>query len=250
MYFDPYAVLGVSRDASEEEIKKAYRSLSRKYHPDSNVGKSEQEQDRSEEKFKEIQAAYKQIMKERTQGYSSNFSGYNGGTYGGGSGAGSGTYGSATWGSTKASWESGNASSSYGGEACGYEENMVLRAAGNYVRSGFYKEARNLLDEIPLNERNARWFYYSACASSSLGNSIQALSHARRAVALEPENMEYRSFLNKLEVAGTWYTERQSFYGFPVMRGDDYCLKVCIANLLCNIACGGGGLCCGGGLRY
>jgi molecular chaperone DnaJ len=239
MYFDPYAVLGVSRDASEEEIKKAYRSLSRKYHPDSNVGNPNQEQ--AEEKFKEIQAAYKQIMKERTQGYSSNFSGFGGGTYGGASGS---SAGSTTWGSTKASWESGNTSSKYGGEACGYEENMVLRAAGNYVRSGYYKEARNLLDEIPFDERNARWYYYSACANNGLGNNLQALSHARRAVAMEPANLEYRSFLNKLEVAGEWYTERQSFYGFPVTRGDDYCLKMCIANLLCNLACGGSGLCC------
>ena len=35
--FDPYSVLGISRDASDEEIKKAYRKLSRKYHPDANI---------------------------------------------------------------------------------------------------------------------------------------------------------------------------------------------------------------------
>ena len=65
---DPYQVLGVSRDATEEEIKKAYKKLSRKYHPDANINNPNKDQ--AEEKFKEIQQAYQQIMKERTEGYS------------------------------------------------------------------------------------------------------------------------------------------------------------------------------------
>lgn len=68
MTYDPYSVLGVSRDASEEEIKKAYKTLSRKYHPDANINNPNKDQ--AEEKFKEIQAAYQQIMKERTEGQS------------------------------------------------------------------------------------------------------------------------------------------------------------------------------------
>ena len=80
---DPYQVLGVSRDASDEEIKKAYRALSRKYHPDANVNNPNKEQ--AEEKFKEIQQAYQRIMDERQHGTSGSYTGSTGsGSYGGG----------------------------------------------------------------------------------------------------------------------------------------------------------------------
>ena len=59
---DPYSVLGVPRNASDDEIKKAYRKLSRKYHPDANINNPNKDQ--AEEKFKEVQQAYEQIMKE------------------------------------------------------------------------------------------------------------------------------------------------------------------------------------------
>ena len=85
---DPYEILGVSRSASEEDIKKAYKSLSRKYHPDANINNPHKDQ--AEERFKEIQQAYQQIMKERTEGYSyqggagtRGGGGYSAGGYGG-----------------------------------------------------------------------------------------------------------------------------------------------------------------------
>ena len=62
---DPYQILGVSQDASEDEIKKAYRSLSRKYHPDANIDNPNKEQ--AEEKFKQVQQAYEQIMKKESR---------------------------------------------------------------------------------------------------------------------------------------------------------------------------------------
>ena len=77
---DPYSVLGVSRDASDDEIKKAYRNLSRKYHPDANINNPNKDQ--AEAKFKEVQQAYQQIMKEREYGSSGNYGPYSQNEYG------------------------------------------------------------------------------------------------------------------------------------------------------------------------
>ncbi len=66
MSSNPYDILGVSPNASDDEIKKAYRELSRKYHPDANAGNPLA--DLAEEKFKEVQEAYDEIMKERQNG--------------------------------------------------------------------------------------------------------------------------------------------------------------------------------------
>ena len=79
---DPYEVLGVSRGASDDEIKKAYRKLSRTYHPDANINNPNKDQ--AEAKFKEVQQAYQQIMHEREYGTT--------GSYGNGYGSSSGGY--------------------------------------------------------------------------------------------------------------------------------------------------------------
>ena len=65
MIHDPYKVLGVSRDASDDEIKKAYRELARKYHPDNYAGNPLA--DLVEEKMKEINEAYEMIRRERNR---------------------------------------------------------------------------------------------------------------------------------------------------------------------------------------
>ena len=93
---DPYQVLGVSRSASDDEIKKAYRSLSRKYHPDANINNPNKDQ--AEEKFKQVQQAYDQIMKEKQSGAAGaggyggagSSSSYGGSSYGGAYGSGPG----------------------------------------------------------------------------------------------------------------------------------------------------------------
>ena len=244
--YDPYGVLGVSRNATEEEIKRAYKALSRKYHPDANVNNPNKEQ--AEEKFKEIQGAYQQIMKERTSGYG----GYGGQGYGG---SGSGGYGGSGRGYSDAGSFRGFGYGPFGGfgfggfgqgQETGYEENNYIRAAGNYIRNGFYKEARTTLDSMGQQERDARWYFYSAIAHSGLGNNVAALEHAKRASALEPDNASYSSLVRQFESGGSWYEQRQAAYGYPSFGDGNLCMKLCLVNLLCNFCCCGGGGCCGG----
>lgn len=243
---NPYEVLGVARNASEDEIKKAYRALSRKYHPDANVNNPNKAQ--AEEKFKQIQEAYQQIMKERTEGFGS--AGYGNAGYGQG-----GSYGNAGYGQGESGYGSFGGFGGFGGfgsfggfggfgNSTGYEEDGHLRAAGNYVRNGYYKEARTVLDD--MTERGARWFYYSALAHAGLGNTVAAMEHAKRAAAMEPGNMDYRNLAYRFENGGTQYQQRQYAYGSPYASSGNVCMKICIANLICNFCCGGGGLCCGG----
>src|SRR5437660_10305837 len=92
---DYYEVLGVKRDASEADIKKAYRSLARKYHPDRNPGDKQ-----AEANFKEVQTAYDVLSdKEKRARYDRfGFAGENGGAgggpfrWGGGAGPGGGVH--------------------------------------------------------------------------------------------------------------------------------------------------------------
>ena len=116
---NPYQVLGVSPSASDDEIKKAYRNLSRKYHPDANVNNPNKAQ--AEEKFKEVQQAYDQIMKEKQSG----------GSYGG--------YGYHTSGNT-GSYQYGGYSNSYSSGS----DSPKLRAAANYIMNRHYAEALNV----------------------------------------------------------------------------------------------------------
>ncbi len=217
---DPYQILGVSRGASDDEIKKAYRKLSRKYHPDANINNPNKEQ--AEEKFKQVQQAYDQIMDEKEKGYSSyGYSGAGGSSFGG-FGSYDGSYGSSQ------------------GQSEQY--NMHLKAAANYINNRYYNEALNVLNQ--MEERTGEWYYLSAIANAGLGNNLMALEHARQATIQDPYNLRYQQLVRQLESGGQWYQDMQTSYGSSVDMGSGICVKLCLANLFCNLFCGRGFFCC------
>ena len=90
-----------------------------------------------------------------------------------------------------------------------------------------------------MTARNARWYYLSSLANQGLGNSIDALQDARRAVQLDPNNTEYRMHLQRLQNPGQTYRTTQTTYASPggMMR---WCWSMILLNLLCNCCSGGG----------
>ena len=239
---DPYEVLGVSRGASDDEIKKAYRAKCKRWHPDLNPNDPT-----AEEHFKEVQAAYDAITKGETgpqmggnpygsyqqqgygqqsyqqQGYQNGYGGFDGfdGFDPFGFGFGFGGY-----------------QQGYGQQGASYSGSDIpeMQAARNFVANGRYAEARRVLDG--MNNRSARWYYLSSLANQGLGNSIDALQDARRAVQLDPNNTEYQMHLRRMQNPGQTY-RTQTTYAQPggLMR---WCWSMILLNLLCNCCCGGG----------
>ena len=198
MINDPYKVLGVDRNASDEEIKRAYRALAKKYHPDRNPGDAE-----AARKMQEVNAAYEQIK---------NPTAYRQNTYGG--------YGY------------GQQSRGYGGARGYYERQQTYggdqyeRAAYQYILFGRYAEALNILNNV--TDRTARWYYLSALANDGVGNQVTALEHIRKAVSMDPGNMEYLQVLEDIQNGGAAYRRQAgNFRGFQ-MGGNWWQMCLCV----------------------
>ncbi len=189
---DPYAVLGVSPNASDEEITKAYRKLAKKYHPDLNQGNVE-----AAKKMSEINAAYDMIK-----------NGYKSGPYGYGSSQDYSGYSGSTGGYQN--YGRGYTYSNYNTQS--RTDTPELLRVRTMILNKQYFEALSELNSI--NTRNARWFYYCALAYQGLGHSQSALNNARQAVIMDPLNIEYIQLLTRLQYGSESYTRQV----FPVGR--------------------------------
>lgn len=250
---DPYAVLGVSRSATQDEIKKAYRQKAKQYHPDLHP-----DDPNAAKKMNEINEAYdllqhpekmraQQARESSSSGYSSSYGrssqnqgygGYNPYASGTGYGNGSTGYSQNTGGysGNRYTYNSGNtgwSTSFYGfdfADLFGFApfstadttprpqsgDPAALVQAITYINQGRYRDAINTLSGMTGNMRNARWYYVAACAYNGTGDRSRAMDLIQKAVTMDSNNAVYQALYNKLSRA-----ESAGSYGFSRSAGDD-----------------------------
>ena len=206
---DPYSILGVSRSASDEEVKKAYRELARKYHPDNYVNNPLA--DLAQEKMKEINAAYDEIQRRR-------------------SGSGSGH---------AAAYQSYS----------GYQQQSTSSGNGAFrqVRLAINRNDLNVAEQLlaGISDHDAEWNFLKGTICYRRGWIDEARRYYQNACQMEPGNAEYRRALDHVENGSAAYRP-EGYDVYSAGCGDNICSKVLCTYLLCN-ACSFGGMrfiCC------
>jgi len=204
---NPYEILGVLEDASDEQIKLAYKELAKKYSEDnySNGPLS----GIAQKKMQEIDEAYDAIIMNR----------------------------GSSFGSQK----------SYTQKTDTYQYNRQARSEYNDIRatiqSGRIDDSQTLLDGIPPNMRNAEWYYLKGTVQQNRGWLEEAIKNFQTACSMEPGNTEYSAALNNINNtrSGGYKTSKSDNSG---CSGCDICSGLLCADCCCE--CFGGDLipCC------
>ena len=195
---NPYEVLGVPENASEEEIKKAYKELVKKYHPDKY--QDNPLADLAGEKLQEINEAYDMLMKNRGSASSGSYS-Y--GNYGTGSGNGGG-YGTPDY--------------------------MAVR---RYIDAGNLTAAENILNST--RDRSAEWFFLSGMLSYRKGWYDDAINKLKTANDLDPNNMEYSQAYGRIINMGGAYQNQA--YGRGYGNSNDMCCQALQCYICADCCC-------------
>lgn len=197
---DPYKILNVSPDASDEEVKKAYRTLARKYHPDNYADNPLA--DLAQEKMKEVNEAYELIQKQRRSSASSSYTG---------------GYGAAQTSYTKRS------------------SSPLLQQVRAALDRGDVAAAESLLS-LP-QEHTAEWHFLMGKVSQRRGWMDEALRYYAAACRMEPGDGEYRAALEYMQSGGAGGFRPQGYSVFTT--GTDDCTRICMC-LACTNLLGGG----------
>lgn len=247
MVDDPYKVLGISRGASQDEIKKAYRRKAKEYHPDLHPNDPT-----ATKKMNEVNEAYDMLTnpekyaarRAQSAGQNGNYGSYQQRSQ---QGQGYNSYrGNGGWSSDFGGFDFdfedlfGFGFGGTGSQASRPTEmpgdSPAIRAVVQDINNRQYQLAVNRLSQIPSAGRNGRWYYLSSLANKGLGNSMRALEQIQRAIQLEPNNTTYRQVYQQLRQSAQSYQQNASNSGFNMEAMDMHklCMGLCAANMFCN----------------
>lgn len=213
---DPYKVLGVASNATEAQIKEAYRELAKKYHPDKYVNNPLA--DLAAEKMQEINEAYDYLMKNKS------------------SAGGNNRY-------------SGNQQNSGYGYSGNYHTNTNSGSTLNHIRrmlnENRIEEAEKALNSTSV--RNAEWHFLMGVVKQKQGWHDMAYQHFARATQLDPFNIEYRNAFNTMNAGRNVYTNTGNGYGYNTPGACctcDNCTSLLCADCCCEMMGGDLVPCC------
>ena len=262
MVNNPHQLLGVSENATQDEIKRAYRRKAKECHPDLHPNDPD-----AARKMNELNEAYDMLMNpekyagRRQQGNPYGSAGQS--SYGQGGHSGSydpfGAYRQQQSGNRQGNpygqsyGGQGGWQSDFGGFGFGFDDLFgfggqsyqaappteqpgdpeLVRQAVRSIQQRQYQAAIAQLQNVVSTQRNARWYYLSGVANHGAGNTIPAAEHMTRACQMDPNNGLYRSLLNQYRAAGQTYTTYGQGYNRAGFNPMTLCYLCCMLQWCC-----------------
>ncbi len=221
MIDDPYKILGLEKGASDDEIKKAYKKMAKKYHPDLNNNSPE-----AAEMMKKVNEAYDILINHKSYSTSGSSNAYS-----------SGGYGNSSYYQNQGNpfdWFSSFGYSSFDQRDfdARYGSGPSIERAKALYNMRQFQRAMNELRRMPGSDRNAEWFFVSFLINSALGNISEAEADIRRAESMDPSNRKYSQYAEQFRQRRNAYQSQRSYYG--VTSGF---LECCLSLLFFRFCC-------------
>jgi len=227
MVTDPYSVLGVSRDATQDEIKRAYRKMGKKYHPDLHPNDPE-----ATKKMSQINEAYDMLTHpEKYKDREQTRSGYSGSTQ-------NNQYQRTAYEQRTFDFEDifgfGTGTRSMEKPTREPYDSEDIKKVVDFIYMDRYDYANQILNQIISSKRDARWHYLNALTNHGLGNQIKALEEIQKAMQMAPNNQVYIRTYNSMRRTGTDYQSAGQDFQKAAEGMQKYCMSFCALQFFCT----------------